>query len=105
MVISREDVLRVAELAHLGLSPDEVESYRVHLDAILNYVEKLNELDITNVAPMAQVIYAHATPGANESHPELRDDVPRPCTVADAVLSGAPEASKPFFRVPKVIER
>jgi len=105
MAISREDVLRVAELAHLGLSPEEVEQYRNHLDAILNYIDKLNELDITNVTPMAQVIYAPATPGAEDSHPELREDIPRPCTIADVVLAGAPEAAKPFFRVPKVIER
>ena len=105
MAISREDVLRVAELAHLGLTPEEVEDCRSQLDAILNYIGKLNELDITNVTPMAQVIYAPAAPDGKDSHPELREDVTRPCTVADAVLAGAPDAAKPFFRVPKVIER
>jgi aspartyl-tRNA(Asn)/glutamyl-tRNA(Gln) amidotransferase subunit C len=105
MAISREDVLRVAELAHLGLTPEEVEDHRNQLDAILNYVGKLNELDITNVTPMAQVIYAPTTSDTKQSHPELREDVPRPCTVAEAVLMGAPDAAKPFFRVPKVIER
>jgi aspartyl-tRNA(Asn)/glutamyl-tRNA(Gln) amidotransferase subunit C len=105
MKISREDVLRVAELAHLGLSPEEIETYHGQLDRILSYIDKLKELDITNVEPMAQVIYEPATPAADASHPELREDVLRPCDVSGPILSGAPDAAKPFFRVPKVIDR
>lgn len=105
MKISREDVLRVAELAHLGLSPEEVETYRDQLDRILSYIDKLKELDISNVEPMAQVIFAGATRGGSESHPELREDVVQPCIVSDPILSSAPDAAKPFFRVPKVIDR
>jgi len=102
--ISREDVIRVAELAHLGLSPEEVATYQSQLDAILTYVEKLNELDLANVEPMAQVLYTPPA-GAVESHPELREDVLRPCDVSGTVLAGAPDAAKPFFRVPRVIEK
>jgi|SRR5271167_1121753 len=105
MKISREDVLRVAELAHLGLSPEEIETYRDQLDGILSYIDKLKELDITNVEPMAQVIYAPVTPASRTSHPELREDVVRPCDVSGPILVGAPDAAKPFFRVPKVIDR
>ena len=105
MKISREDVLRVAELAHLGLSPEEVETYRNQLDRILSYIDKLNELDITNVEPMAQVSYAAAAPDAAHDHPELREDVLLACTTAEPILAQAPDAAKPFFRVPKVIER
>jgi aspartyl-tRNA(Asn)/glutamyl-tRNA(Gln) amidotransferase subunit C len=105
MKISREDVLRVAELAHLGLSPEEIETYRDQLDGILSYIDKLKELDITNVEPMAQVIYAPATSGTNAGHPELREDVVRPSAVSEPILSAAPDAAKPFFRVPKVIDR
>ncbi len=105
MKISREDVLRVAELAHLGLSPEEVETYQKQLDAILTYVDKLSELDVTNVEPMAQVLYTPAESVARDTHPELREDVLRPCDVADAVLARAADAGKPFFRVPKVIDR
>jgi aspartyl-tRNA(Asn)/glutamyl-tRNA(Gln) amidotransferase subunit C len=105
MKITHEGVLRVAELAHLGLSPEEVETYRAHLEGILTYVDKLQELDITNVAPMSQVLYAAGNDGEPNSHPELRDDVPRPCDVAEATLAGAPDATKRFFRVPKVIDR
>lgn len=106
MKISREDVVRVAELAHLELSPEEIETYRGQLDEILTYIDKLKELDVSSVEPMAQVLFLPETGGqASSAHPELREDVLRPCQVADAILSQAPEAAKPFFRVPKVIER
>jgi len=103
MKISREDVLKVAGLAHLGLSPAEVELYREQLDAILTYVDKLKELDTSGVEPMAQVLHAAAGSRGEEKHPELREDVLVPCDVAQPVLSGAPEAKAPFFRVPRVI--
>ncbi len=99
MKISREDVLRVAQLAHLELSPEEVETYRGQLDEILNYIGKLQELDVSNVEPMAQVVFA----ASGESC--LREDTLVPCTVVNDVLDNAPDAVKPFFRVPKVIER
>ena len=101
MKISREEVLRIAELAHLGLSPEEVDLYRGQLDGILNYIDKLKQIDISNVEPMAQVLH----PGVGDAHPELRDDTLRPCDIANAVLAAAPDAEKPFFRVPKVITR
>jgi aspartyl-tRNA(Asn)/glutamyl-tRNA(Gln) amidotransferase subunit C len=106
MKISTEDVLRVAQLAHLELSPAEVELYRGQLDEILNYIAKLEQLDVTTVEPLSQVLpvvgagNAAATLGV-----ELRDDVVGPCDVANSVLAQAPDAAKPFFRVPKVIER
>jgi|SRR5579863_54952 len=105
MKISREDVIRVAELAHLGLSPEEVDTYRGQLDSILSYIDKLKELDITNVAPMTQVLYPDAGSGSHDKHPELREDTLAPCNIAEVVLGAAPDAAKPFFRVPKVIER
>jgi aspartyl-tRNA(Asn)/glutamyl-tRNA(Gln) amidotransferase subunit C len=119
MKISREDVLRVAQLAHLELAPEDVETYRGQLDEILAYIGKLQELDVSGVEPMTQMRPQTADGMHQESHttastdpaatagaePELRDDVVVPCTVADAVLAEAPNAAKPFFRVPKVIER
>ncbi|HWF38453.1 MAG TPA: Asp-tRNA(Asn)/Glu-tRNA(Gln) amidotransferase subunit GatC [Candidatus Acidoferrales bacterium] len=107
MKISREEVLRVAELAHLELSPEEVDTYREQLDAILSYVDKLKELDVANVEPMAQVLFTAAQDGSGvrKVHGELREDVLERCDAAEAILAQAPEAAKPFFRVPKVIER
>jgi len=54
--ITREDVVRVAELAYLDLSEDELEKYRRQIDEILDYIGKLNELDTSGVEPMAQVL-------------------------------------------------
>jgi len=99
MKITREDVLRVAELAHLELSPEESETYREQLDDILTYIDKLNELDVTSTEPMAQVLFAPS----GDAHPELREDTPLPCDAAEAILAQAPDARKPFFRVPRVI--
>lgn len=99
MKISREDVLRVAALAHLDFSEPELETMRRQLDSILSYIEKLNELDTAAVEPLAQVIVA------GQANPSLREDHPRQDDVAGRILGQAPEAAPPFFRVPKVIER
>jgi aspartyl-tRNA(Asn)/glutamyl-tRNA(Gln) amidotransferase subunit C len=98
--ISREDVLRVAELAYLDLSETELETYRAQVDEILEYIAKLNELNTENVEPMAQVLTDDQTADAT-----LRDDVIVPCGIAAEVLKQAPDPEPPFFRVPKVIER
>lgn len=105
MKITREDVLRVAELAHLELSEAEIEMFSRQLDSILSYVEKLNELDTSNVEPLAQVAPpAGSGQGAGAGTP-LRQDEPAPCDIIGDVLAGAPDASPPYFRVPRVIER
>ncbi len=101
MIISREDVLKVAELAHLELAEDEVETLQQQLDSILTYFGKLKELNTSHVEPMAQVL-AGVAEGEN---PALREDVRVPCEVGNEVLAGAPDPSPPYFRVPKVIER
>lgn len=100
MKISREDVVRVAELAYLELSEAELEQYRAQIDEILEYIGKLNELDTTNVEPMAQVLTGDQTAAAT-----LREDIVVPCAVTEEVLQHAPDPEPPYFRVPKVIER
>jgi aspartyl-tRNA(Asn)/glutamyl-tRNA(Gln) amidotransferase subunit C len=98
--ISREDVVRVAELAYLDLTETELETYREQVDEILEYIGKLNELDTTSVEPMAQVLTDDQTADAT-----LREDVEVPCHAAAELLSQAPDPEPPYFRVPKVIER
>jgi len=100
MKISREDVLRVAELAYLDLSEAELETYRAQIDEILEYIGKLNELDTANIEPMAQVLADDQCADAT-----LREDLVVPCAVADDVLQHAPDAEARYFRVPKVIEK
>ena len=102
MRISREEVLRVAQLANLELSEAEVTKYQVQLDSILDYIAKLNAVDTSNVEPMAQVLAEGVASGPDAT---LREDVVVPCTVSGDVLKQAPDAAAPYFRVPKVIER
>lgn len=101
MKITREQVIRVAELAHLELSEAELDVYSRQLDNILGYIEKLNQLDTSQVEPMAQVF------SGDESveNASAREDVSRRSDVADAVLGIAPDPSRPYFRVPRVIEK
>ena len=100
MKISREDVVRVAELAYLELSESELETYRAQIDEILEYIGKLNELVTASVEPMAQVLADDQSTDAT-----LRDDVEVPCHAAAELLEQAPDPEPPYFRVPKVIER
>ncbi len=101
MKISREQVLHVAELGHLDLTEAEVETYSRQLDAILSYIEKLNELDTSSVEPMAQVLSGEFS----QENFTLRHDIHQASRVVDAVLDVAPDPSRPYFRVPRVIER
>jgi aspartyl-tRNA(Asn)/glutamyl-tRNA(Gln) amidotransferase subunit C len=105
--VSLEDVRRVAELAHLELTPDEESRMTRDLSAILDYVAQLSELDTSSVAPMAQVaeVLAASTDTAPEKLSVLRDDLPRLCLPRDQVMVSAPEADGTCFKVPKVIER
>src|SRR6201987_2650318 len=100
MKISREDVLRGADLAYLDLSEAEVETYRAQIDEILEYIGKLNELDTANVEPMAQVLADDQTAVAT-----VPEGVVLPCWVAGDILKQARAREPPYFRVPKVIER
>jgi len=99
--VTLEDVERVAELAHLELTPDESCSMVQDLNAILEYVAQLNELDTEAVAPLAQVTELESSGTATT----LRQDAVRPSLERTAVMDEAPETDHIFFKVPKVIER
>jgi aspartyl-tRNA(Asn)/glutamyl-tRNA(Gln) amidotransferase subunit C len=98
--VTVEDVQRVAELAHLELAPEETGTMLRDLNAILDYVAELNELDTSNVAPLAQMSELEGGAVAG-----LRVDELRPSLDRAVVMSQAPETDGVFFKVPKVIER
>jgi aspartyl-tRNA(Asn)/glutamyl-tRNA(Gln) amidotransferase subunit C len=102
--VSLEEVRKVAELANLELTPEEEPRMQRDLNAVLEYVAQLGELDTTSVEPMAQVgdVLAASTHFAGES---LRVDEVRPSLDRRAVMASAPETDGRFFKVPKVIER
>jgi aspartyl-tRNA(Asn)/glutamyl-tRNA(Gln) amidotransferase subunit C len=97
--VTVEEVERVAELANLELAPDEKPRMVSDLNAILDYVAELNQLDTSGVAPLAQVTELAGGTG------DLRPDCIRPSLDRAAVMSQAPETDGAFFKVPKVIER
>jgi aspartyl-tRNA(Asn)/glutamyl-tRNA(Gln) amidotransferase subunit C len=99
--VTVEDVERVAELAHLELAPEETPGMLHDLNAILDYVAELNELDTAGVAPLAQVAELENAAGAGG----LRADSVLSSLDRAAVLAQAPETDQVFFKVPKVIER
>jgi len=112
MNITRQDVLRVAELANLELTEAEIETYGSQLSSILSFCEKLNELDTTNVEPLAQVLEAGGasvqSDAAVTEGQHLRPDIARDAQIIAEVVHQAPDAAEapvPYFRVPKVIER
>lgn len=103
--VSMEEVERVAELANLDLAADEKPRMQRDLNAILEYVAHLNELDTTGIEPMAQVSDL-LDAGADTGHGEaLRVDALRPSLDRKLVMEEAPETDGAFFKTPKVIER
>jgi aspartyl-tRNA(Asn)/glutamyl-tRNA(Gln) amidotransferase subunit C len=97
--ITESEVRYVAELANLRLTPDEVARMAHDLDDILTHIDKLNELDVSNVEPMAQVL----SPAGEIA--TLREDEERPSLTNEAALSNAAQPGAGYFKVPKVIER
>ncbi len=103
-VVTIQDVVRVAELANLELTADEMPRMSRDLNAILGYIAQLNQLDTTGIPPMAQVgDMLGLTPAAHGE--DLRRDVIRPSVDRSLVMDEAPETDGRFFKVPKVIER
>ena len=95
MKITREDVIKVAELARLEFKEEELEKFTEQLGNILRYIGKLNELDTKDVEPTSHVLDL-ATP--------LRDDAVEQWLTAAQALANAPQEEDGFFVVPQVIE-
>jgi aspartyl-tRNA(Asn)/glutamyl-tRNA(Gln) amidotransferase subunit C len=95
MKINQQDVEHVARLARLSLNPDDLKTMTGQMDAILGYVDKLNELDTSGIEPMA-----HAVPMSNAFR---EDEITEPIGVEQA-LQNAPQRNDNYFKVPKIIE-
>ena len=102
--VTENDVLRVAELANLELTTDEVPRMQRDLNNILGHVAQLQELNTEGVPAMAQVAQILGD-DVDATGVELRPDAVRPSLDRKAVMEQAPETDGRFFKVPKVIER
>jgi len=94
MSVTRKEVEHIAELARLQLNESELEEYTLQLNKILEYVEKLNELDTENVKPLL-----HPIEGVNV----FREDIVQRSVDREDALKNAPSKDEEFFKVPKVI--
>ncbi len=95
MPIDRDAVRKTALLARLELDDAALDRFGAQLGAILDYIDQLKALDVSNVEPLV-----HAGDFANV----MRDDAPRRTLPTDAALANAPERAGGFFVVPKILE-
>ena len=95
MEISRDQVLHIARLARIRLDGDKVEAYQKDLNSILQYVDKLAEVDTQGIEPMT-----HAVP----LRPLLREDVVEQRLSPEDIAANAPALEGGHFQVPKVVE-
>ncbi len=108
-MVSEKDVSYVADLAHLDLTEEERARMLKDLNSILGYIDRLNQLDTSNVEPMAQVASRYGErrekDDANPFAYAMRADELVPCLPHQEALRNAPATDGTFFKVPKVIER
>ena len=95
MKIAKKDVEHVAKLARLRLTEEEKEKFGKQLSDILEYVEKLNELDTARIEPTSHVVALKNV---------MREDEVKPSLPVEEVLSNAPAREGKYFKVPKIIE-
>ncbi len=95
MSLNPATVRRIASLARIRVDDAEVARLQAELNGILGWIEQLNEVDVTDVAPLT---------GAAQLALKMRDDVVSDGGMAEKLLANAPERAGAFFAVPKVIE-
>ena len=93
--ITEEQVKTVAKLARLNLNDAEISQFSVQLSDILQYIEKLNQLDTAGIEPLAHCLAISNC---------LRDDVVKPSLGTEKTLSNAPDTDGRFFIVPKILD-
>ena len=95
MSVDKDTVKRIARLARIRVAEDQLETYQGELNAILGFVEQLNEVDVSGVEPMTSV-----TPMALRR----REDKVTDGSYAERIVTNAPLSEDNFFMVPKVVE-
>ncbi|MDZ8028415.1 MAG: Asp-tRNA(Asn)/Glu-tRNA(Gln) amidotransferase subunit GatC [Nostoc sp. SerVER01] len=93
-MIDQEQVHKVANLARLELTPEEEEQFTNQLGSILDYIQQLNELDVSDVPPTTRAIDVSNV---------TREDELQPYPDRESILNSAPEQEGEFFKVPKIL--
>ncbi|RPI65084.1 MAG: Asp-tRNA(Asn)/Glu-tRNA(Gln) amidotransferase subunit GatC [Ignavibacteriae bacterium] len=92
--MTTEDVRKIADLARLCFTDDEVEQFTQEFTKIVDYVGTIAAVDMSNVEPLSSV---------NDLHNVFREDVAGECLSTEEALSNAPKKNESFFKVPKVL--
>ena len=95
MPVDRETVRRIARLARLAVDEGQVAAMETELNALLSWVEQLEEVNVEGVPPMTSVV---------EQRLKMREDVVTDGGYADDIIKNAPQVENHFFVVPKVVE-
>ncbi|MBE5806221.1 MAG: Asp-tRNA(Asn)/Glu-tRNA(Gln) amidotransferase subunit GatC [Clostridiales bacterium] len=94
MQVSREEILRIAQLANLKIDDEEIEKYILNLQDILNYANIVNKVDVSGL---------NETIGANDNYNVFRKDEIKEFKNRDGLLQNAPEQERGMFKIPKVL--
>jgi len=95
MTISKDRILKIANLSKISISEDQIEKLEGEISSILNWVETLNEVDTENIEPMSNSL---------TNFLQMREDIVNDGEKGSQILSNSPAEDKNFFVVPKVIE-
>ncbi len=95
MQVSREEILHIANLAHLKIKDEEIDKYLLHLQDILNFAEKINNAPTDGLGE---------TIGANDNYNVFRKDEIIEFGDRESLLQNAPEQERGMFKIPKVIQ-
>ena len=95
MAVDEATVRRIAKLARIAVTDQEAQSLQGELSSILNWVEQLEEVDVSGVEPMTSVVHMEM---------KKRDDAVTDGGYPDNVVANAPSKENHFFVVPKVVE-
>ena len=95
MSLTIDEVRHIAFLARLNLTPEEEQRYTEQLSAILDYAQRLSEVETDHIPPTASVLPLQAP---------LREDIPRPSPPREDILANAPQEKDGMFRVPPILE-
>ena len=96
MSVTIQDVEKIAVLAKLKFSEEEKLKLQKDMNKILEYIDELNELDLTDVEPLENI---------NDTENIVREDIAKPWLTTEQALSNAPDKTGRYFKVPKVLDK
>ncbi len=99
--ITKKEVQHIAYLSRLAISQEELELYSKQLEVILEYMDKLSDVDTSNVEPVSSIIMLYKDV---KVEPYYREDIPKDSNCQKEILDNAPQRVNNYFKVEKVIE-